>query len=110
MIIVMYLNVSDWLTANCETVISTKLPSKYGFFTFICNGKMTSKSIVYKTTDAFASYYYDNENHIDSLTPLPSFRTFFVKKYLSIEAYLEKERKKQACYFFILCSISFNNC
>jgi hypothetical protein len=27
--------VSDWLTANCEIVISTQWLTKYGFFTFI---------------------------------------------------------------------------
>ena len=27
--------VSDWLTANCEIVISTQWLAKYGFFTFI---------------------------------------------------------------------------
>jgi hypothetical protein len=27
--------VSDWLTANCEIVISTQWPTKYGFFAFI---------------------------------------------------------------------------
>ena len=27
--------VSDWLTANCEIVISTQRLTKYGFFTFI---------------------------------------------------------------------------
>ena len=32
--------------------------------------EMTSKSQYEKNLDAFAPYYYDNENHIDSLTPL----------------------------------------
>ena len=32
--------------------------------------KMTSKSQYEKDLDAFAPYYYDDENHIDSLTPL----------------------------------------
>jgi hypothetical protein len=32
--------------------------------------KMTSKSQYEKNLDAFAPYYYDDENHIDSLTPL----------------------------------------
>ena len=31
---------------------------------------MTSKSQYEKNLDAFAPYYYDDENHIDSLTPL----------------------------------------
>ena len=31
---------------------------------------MTSKSQYEKKLDAFAPYYYDDENHIDSLTPL----------------------------------------
>ena len=30
--------------------------------------KMTSKSQYEKNLDAFAPYYYDDENHIDSLT------------------------------------------
>jgi hypothetical protein len=36
--IIIYLKkflVSDWLTANCEIVISTQWLTKYGFFTFI---------------------------------------------------------------------------
>jgi hypothetical protein len=41
--------VSHWLTANCEIVISSQYE---------------------KNLDAFAPYYYDDENHIDSLTPL----------------------------------------
>ena len=32
--------------------------------------KMTSKSQYEKNLDAFAPYYYDDESHIDSLTPL----------------------------------------
>jgi hypothetical protein len=38
MIIIIYLKnslVSDWLTANCEIVISTRWLTKNGFFTFI---------------------------------------------------------------------------
>ena len=54
--------VSDWLTANCEIVISTQWRTKYS--------KMASKSQYEKILDAFAPYYYDDENHIDSLTPL----------------------------------------
>jgi hypothetical protein len=32
--------------------------------------EMTSKSQYEKNLDAFAPYYYDDENHIDSLAPL----------------------------------------
>ena len=54
--------VSDWLTVNCEIVISTQWRTKYS--------KMASTSQYEKILDAFAPYYYDDENHIDSLTPL----------------------------------------
>ena len=36
---------------------------------------MTPKNQYEKNSDAFAPYYYDDENHIDSLTPLESLRT-----------------------------------
>ena len=36
----------------------------------IHNSKMASKSQYEKILDAFVPYYYDDENHIDSLTPL----------------------------------------
>jgi hypothetical protein len=35
--------------------------------------KMTSKSQYEKNLDPFAPYYYDDKNHIDSLTPLARF-------------------------------------
>ena len=60
--------VSDWLTANCEIVINS-MANKIRIF-HIHISKMTSKSQYEKNLDAFAPYYYDDENHIDSLTPL----------------------------------------
>ena len=38
--------------------------------------KMTSKSQYENNLDAFAPYYYDDENHTDSLTPLGSLRMY----------------------------------
>jgi hypothetical protein len=61
--------VSDWLTANCEIVISTQCLTKNGFFPFIL-AKWRQRVNMKKNLDAFAPYYYDDENHIDSLTPL----------------------------------------
>ena len=60
--------VSDWLTANCEIVINSMANQIWIFHIHI--SKMTSKSQYEKNLDAFAPYYYDDENHIDSLTPL----------------------------------------
>ena len=60
--------VSDWLTANCEIVINSMANQIRIFHIHI--SKMTSKSQYEKNLDAFAPYYYDDENHVDSLTPL----------------------------------------
>ena len=60
--------VSDWLTANCEIVINSMANQIRIFHIHI--SKMTSKSQYEKKLDAFAPYYYDDENHIDSLMPL----------------------------------------
>ena len=62
--------VSDWLTANCEIVIYINSMANQIWIFHIHISKMTSKSQYDKNLDAFASYYYDDENHIDSLTPL----------------------------------------
>jgi hypothetical protein len=51
---------------NCH--INSMANQIWNFHIYI--SKMTSKSQYEKNLDAFAPYYYDDENHIDSLTPL----------------------------------------
>ena len=61
--------------------------------------KMTSKSQYEKNLDAFAPYYYDDENHIDSLTnpctPLKAVKTKIPKPNTPERRMEEKEGEKE---------------
>jgi hypothetical protein len=59
--------VPDWLTANCEFVVSAQYSYNWIWTFHIHIGKMKSESI-WKTF--LTRLHHDNENHIDSLTPL----------------------------------------